>query len=668
MFHSIKTRIVAAFLLIIVLTIAIASIVVFQVSEVQERDIMDTKGHEAATTCALTLRIAIEDFDSFKPGTEDYETCRTVLRSLCQNEGMSYMYAYMLDPIDNTMTYVIVAAASDEADDYIVENRPYGTVVETEVDPVELIALQGSSSETPIEYDNQFGHMLDWVMLVDEDRHLLAGASYAVSEQRKAVIASAVSLVAPFVAVLFALMIIQLLILQRGVMKPLNVISKRMMEFRAEDARSFEPIGIETADELGKISKAFNGMVVEIGSYLEDIETMTAAKVQTDVEFDVARKIQLGMVPTTRRVSSSFADVFAFSRPAREIGGDFYDVVEMADGSLAIVIGDVSGKGVAAALFMAMSKEMVRIELSNGKSPADALMSSNERICANNPEGMFVTAMIAVIDANGAVTFANAGHLPPVRISEKASAVECSAGCLLGLFDDVEIVNESIELAPGEALLLYTDGASEAVNAKREFLGDAAIREALSERAPYMDARDVLDGLVGIVDGFAAQVEQFDDLTAIALMRRGDDEVCAKTGDPDVDGEPALTALEVSIASFSEIRRDVMDGCERPARLRACLACEEVFVNIVSYSEASHIYYGVLEVEGRLVVILKDDGVPFDPLMAQPIEREFEELDSGGMGIALVKDIAEELSYKRSGGHNIMTMTFDLGGPSRMEP
>jgi len=107
-----------------------------------------------------------------------------------------------------------------------------------------------------------------------------------------------------------------------------------------------------------------------------------------------------------------------------------------------------------------------------------------------------------------------------------------------------------------------------------------------------------------------------------------------------------------------------LNGSERSARLKVCLACEEAFANIVSYSGAQHIFYRVSEADGRLTVVLEDDGAPFDPLMTQPIEKDFEELDSGGMGISLVKNIADELSYRRSGGRNILTLTFSLGDAS----
>lgn len=655
MFRSVRSRIIATFAAIAVLSIAIASIVAFQAMQIQERVVTGSMGIEAVQICATTLQMAIDDFDTFKPGTKEYENCRNVLRTICKNEGMSYLYAYILDLKAGTMTYLIVAAADDRQDDFITHERPYGTVVDAEADKSELEALAGNRTTEPIEYDNQFGHMLDWVALVDKDRHLLAAASYSFSEQHARVIMSTTKTVAAFIGILFLLLVIQLIILQRHVMKPLNIIVERMMSFSAENARSFEPIGISSHDELEKISRAFDDVVAEIGIYLEDIEKMTEAKVQTDVALSVASRIQQGMVPATKSVSGVAANVFAFSRPAREVGGDFYEIVELEDGSLSIIIGDVSGKGIGAALFMAMSKEMIRIELTTGKGPAETLRSVNEQLCMRNPEGLFVTAFIATLSPDGSVVFANAGHLPPVRVAENATPVECLSGCLLGLFDDADIEDEHLELAPGETLLLYTDGASEAVNAKREFLGNETIVKTLSNHAPFNNAQDVLGELVGAVDGFAAQTEQFDDLTVIAMMRHCDAEGASTVGE-----ETPSKSLDVSLSSFDEVRRDIMNGTERSARLNACLACEEAFVNIVSYSGAHTIFYDVSEKEGRLIVVLEDDGMPFDPLMAQPIEKDFEDLDSGGMGIALVKSIADELSYRRSGGRNILTMKFDL--------
>ena len=659
MFHSVKTRTVAAFLIVVAIVIIVSTVVSFTLVDFQEHETSESLGVDAAQTCAALVEYAVNDSEDFRPGNPDYDDCRNALRTLCRIEDMAYMYVYTADEESGTMTYIMVASGDPENDALISQARPYGTEVSTgHLSKENLDAVQGKDGQHIVQYSNSIGDMLDCIVPVGQTG-MYAAASYSLSAQTSKIIMSTVGTVAHIIFALVLLLIGQLIVLHRSVMKPLQKISDSMKKFTPQHAHAYESIGITSKDELGEIATSFENMAGNIADYLDDIEQMTEERVQVDVELDIAHRIQQGMVPKTKHVKCAFADVFAFSRSAKDVGGDFYDVVERDDGSIAIVIGDVSGKGVAAALFMAMTKEAICVELSTGKDPASILMLVNKRLCDNNPEGMFVTASIAIMDHDGHVTFANAGHLRPVRILDEAVDVECETGCLMGLFDDAEIVNEAFDLASGEVLLLYTDGASEAVNAKKEFLGEEAIKKQLSLCAPFSDVRDALDGLVGVVDGFAAQTEQFDDLTAIALMRHAETDA-SDTVANEADQSSALHVMEVSLSSFSAIREDIMNGPEKQMRMRACLACEEVFANIVNYSKARHVFYDVSEKDGRLSVVLKDDGVPFDPLMADPVEKEFEELDDGGMGIALVKNIASGLSYQRSAGHNVLTLEFEL--------
>ena len=667
MFHSVKTRTVATFLVVVVIVLVVCTIVSFIQMNRQEQDAYEGSGLGAAQACATMVDYAVTDVDDFRPGDQDYDECRESLRTLCRVEGMAYMYVYTVDEANGTMTYIMAVSGDPERDATISQARPYGTVVPTDhLSKKNLDATQGKNGEYIATYNNAFGSMVDCMAPVGETG-MFAAASYSLTEETSNIVMSALSVVAHIIFALLLLLVGQLIMLRRNVMNPLQTISERMKNFTPQHARDFESVGITSKDELGEIARSFEHMAGDIADYLDHIEQMTQERVQVDVELDVARRIQQGMVPETKSVEGAGSDVFAFSRSAKDVGGDFYDVIERDDGSTAIVIGDVSGKGVAAALFMAMSKEAISAELLTGKDPASTLMSVNNRLCHNNPEGMFVTALIALMDRDGHVTFANAGHLHPVRVLDEAVEVACEPGCLMGLFDDVEIDNEALDLEPGEALLLYTDGASEAVNARQEFLGEETIKAQLSKRAPFADARDVLDELVGIVDGFAAQAEQFDDLTAIALMRHPR-AGSSRVAEDEADGTRALQELDVDISSFAAIREGIMDGPEKQMRLKACLACEEAFANIVSYSKAKHISYDVSERDGLLTVVLADDGVPFDPLMADSIEKEFEELEHGGMGIALAKEIASDLSYKRSAGRNVLTLQFELGASDSCAP
>ena len=521
MAHSLKNRIIAAFLGVLAVTVVLAALVGYQYVRSSEHSLTDGMGLASAQACAYTLDAIGADRTIFKPDAEEYEKNRDILRSLCKANGMSYLYACDYDLDKQEVTYIFCVAADDEEDAIVARERPYGTVRPAEITEVEKRALAGEPVREAVEFDNEFGHMLDWFSPVSGyGGNVLAGASYSVLDQRKRVLMDSIFIIVPFVATLLVLLAAELFILRKHVFRPLHVIAERMRGFSAENAGEFEPLGVETHDEIGEIADAFEGMVSDIDTYVTDIERMTAERVQADIEMDVARRIQLGMVPEHASLKGPSFDAYAFARTAREVGGDFYECMMVDGGRMAAIVGDVSGKGVAAALFMGMTKAMIHDRLAVGDSPAAALNQVNERLCQTNPEGMFVTVFALVYNmASGEVVFANAGHMPPLLVGEDVRALDADPGVLLGLFEDVGLQDGIVHLSEGESLLLYTDGATEAVNPSGEFLGEGAFRKLIGASAPYAGARELVDAAARAIDGFSGGHEQFDDLTLVALMR-----------------------------------------------------------------------------------------------------------------------------------------------------
>nr|WP_283102078.1 SpoIIE family protein phosphatase [Olsenella intestinalis] len=397
-------------------------------------------------------------------------------------------------------------------------------------------------------------------------------------------------------------------------------------------------------------------MAGDISEYLDSIEALTQERLQVSVELDVARRIQLGIVPGHFELERPCLEVAALSRPAREVGGDFYAVVRLDGDRVAVAVGDASGKGMAVALFMVMVKTLIKEGLAAGDSPATVLNEVNDHICESNPEGMFVTVFACVIDpATGTVTFANAGHTTPLVVGDDARPLKQEIGTLLGLFDDIDLVDETVTLAPGETLLVFTDGVTEAVDKNKAFLGDAAFAERLSARAPFASAQSVVDATTQIVDAHAAGHEQFDDLTALAL-----------THTPPTPAEkslPVAGAHEVpaDITSMDAVKEAIFaTSADGPLKRRTTLAVEEAFANVVSYSGAKHAWYAVEEMPSGLSVTLVDDGDPFDLTTAEAPDPEFEDLEFGGMGMRLVRDLASDVSYRYEDGLNVLTIeVFD---------
>ena len=658
MFRSVNTKIVATFIVVLVVALSAALVVNYDRIRRHEHELSDSMGLAAAKQCSAVVENSY-DYGSggdFVPGTADYDTCLALLRELCQTSGMNYLYVCKYDVENGTITYLMSVGASDAENKAMSQERPYGTVIQAEIDDVELRALAGEEESKALELNNQFGHQLDWYYPVaDLGDDVLAGASYSVSQQRKRETAETINVMAPFVVAFLLLLVVEIAILRKSVFKPLRVIAGRMRAFSAEGPADIEPLGISSNDEIGDIAEAFEGMAGDIGKYVAQIERLASERAQTEYELDLSRRIQQGIVPECTETTGARFSAFGFSRPARSVGGDFYDIVELDDGRIAAVLGDVAGKGIAAALFMSMVKTMVRDGLLAGFEPARILSQANRRIASENPESMFVSVFACVFDPmTGELHYANAGHMPPLLIGDGARVLDVDSGELIGLFDDAAIKEASIVLEPGQGLLIYTDGVVEARSANGSFFGEQRFVDSVGAHVPYADAGALVDAVVGMVDEFVEGYEQFDDLTAAAIMFDG-------PGDGEALDAPSSSSsckLPCEIAAFQTLREalfeaNVDDGLKR----KACLACEEAFANIVSYSGAMQIWTRVWESDGQLHVELADDGIPFDPLAAETADKDFEDLDSGGMGINLVRQLASGLEYRRNGDCNILTIT-----------
>ena len=654
MLRSLNSRIIASFAAVAVAVVVLSSIVAFAFVQYYERAVSNDMGYAAARACADMISIAADSEEDFIPGSPDYDDCKDILSSLCVSEEMTYLYAYTYDEKTHDMTYIMVVAADEKHNTLIQQERPYGTTLRLSEEEVQSGAFIGKSGETAIEFDNELGHMLDWVVPVKDQNNMYAGSSYSISGQRWRIFNSSARIVVTVVVVLLVLLIIQLFILRKHVLRPLTSITGRIKSFSVDSAHNFDPIEINSEDEIGEIARAFEKMADKIASDMDDIEEMTTEKAQATTELDIARRIQQGVVPEHSALTVKVIEVYAFSHPARKIGGDFYDIVERDDGKIAAVIGDVSGKGIAAALFMVMGRTMIRDGLYNEDSPAKVLREVNDKLCDANPEGMFVTVMIAVFDpSTGNVVLANAGHMPPMRIGARSEYLDVDTGVLMGLFEDADIVDEEVALLPGEALVLYTDGVTEAVNPENKFFGKEGALEAIGACYPQKSAEEIGKALLAAVNDFVGEREQFDDVTAVIIANKP----CKPR-----DEESSMKELKVAQASFRAVREDIMavDG-EKAAKMKACLAVEEAFTNIVSYSGASRIWYSVEENDsGQLQITLADDGIPFDPFAEAPLHKEFEELDDGGMGIGLIRQIAESAEYKRDGSDNVLLLRFAL--------
>ena len=328
-----------------------------------------------------------------------------------------------------------------------------------------------------------------------------------------------------------AIIILLLLLLTNGaflgkrIVKPLNTMTAKIaslsegnLEFKMEDI-------YRTGDEVEELAQSFSTLSHRSIEYMNELVNVTAEKERIGAELSLANNIQSAMLPHIFPAfpNRSDFDVYASMDPAKEVGGDFYDYFLIDDDHLGIVIADVSGKGIPAALFMMASKLILQSVAMLGNSPAEVLSKTNEALCSNNEAEMFVTVWIGILElSTGKLTAANAGHEFPAIMGPdgKFELYKDKHGFVLGGMDGLKYKEYEMTLKPGTKVFLYTDGVPEATNANNELFGTDRMVEALNSSS-NTTPEDVLKNVRAAVDTFVEEAEQFDDLTMLCLEYKG---------------------------------------------------------------------------------------------------------------------------------------------------
>ena len=301
--------------------------------------------------------------------------------------------------------------------------------------------------------------------------------------------------------------------------------------------RSFRPLG-EVIHVLKALSRGTTDVATpihkrrdEIGRLASTVEIFRSAqqaRQKLDIvhqELEVAQRIQNAILPDNFPKRSDF-EIYAEIHSAREVGGDFYDFFDLPDGRIGLAIGDVSGKGAGAALFMAVARTVIRTAAPILLDPALCMKHANDFLSRDNDAAMFVTVFYAAFDSKtGTLVYVNAGHNPPYRLLSdgcKATSLLSASAPALGLMEEMEFDNETLTLKPGERLLMYTDGVPEAINEQDKEFSEDRLSEALCiYGARSHDVQTVIKGLINDVTAFAGQAPQFDDITCLGLAYHG---------------------------------------------------------------------------------------------------------------------------------------------------
>ena len=325
-----------------------------------------------------------------------------------------------------------------------------------------------------------------------------------------------------------ALSVLCLVLLYMIVMRPLSEVQRNIRLYKqTKDSRMITQNldAVRQNNELGELAKDVAGLAREMDDYVAQIGTITAERERIGTELSLASRIQSGSIPHTFPPFPERTEftLYAGMDPAKEVGGDFYDFFMIDDDHLCLVIADVSGKGVPAALFMMASMIIINGRALQGLSAAEILRQTNLAICAKNLEQMFVTVWLGILElSTGKLTASNAGHEYPVfrEAGGRFELYRDKHGFVIGGLEEARYTEYTVQLTPGAKLCVYTDGVPEATAADGEMFGMQRMLDALNED-PSAGPEELLQNVRGAVDAFVQEAEQFDDLTMLCLEYHG---------------------------------------------------------------------------------------------------------------------------------------------------
>ena len=471
---------------------------------------------------------------------ENYYKTQQFIQDLVASNNVEYLYVVRPNGVGVTFLFDSDMEVGEGGEYYDGGYCALGTYVDLVGGFAENLdkLLAGEDVEPIIQPDAGFGWLMTAMVPVLHEDGTMAGyvmadiSMYDVMHTSQTFL---ITLVVLLVALTVAFIVLFLTILRRKVIQPIDQLTQATGAFiqnnEAELAAGTATVNvpeIRTGDEVEELANSFRKMEEDMISYIRSFMKITAEKERIGAELNVATQIQADMLP---RIFPAFPerqefDIYATMNPAKEVGGDFYDFFLVDDDHLAVVIADVSGKGVPAALFMVIAKTLIKNHAQNKEAPGEVFTNTNEQLCEGNDAGLFVTAWMGILQiSTGHFVYVNAGHNPPLlrRAGGSFEWLKSRPGFVLAGMEGVRYRENEMELAPGDVLYLYTDGVTEATDAHQQLFGEERLQTALNEQ-PMLPVGQMLSKIKGCIDSFVGEAEQFDDITMLGLeyLKRGD--------------------------------------------------------------------------------------------------------------------------------------------------
>ena len=390
-------------------------------------------------------------------------------------------------------------------------------------------------------------------------------------------------------------------------------------------------------------------------------EEITKSNERIDTELNLASAIQMNMLP---EVDNPFPehneiDIYASMTPAKEVGGDFYDMFLIDDDHLAICMADVSGKGIPASLFMMISKILIKNVSKMNIDITETFTKVNNMLCDGNKTDIFVTCWFGILNLkNGKLNFVNAGHNPPLLYSKKINKfdyLKTKPNFVLGGMKDTKYDKYEIDISEGDRLFLYTDGIVEANNIKNELYGETRLLAFLNSNID-LSVKETIIEIKKDIDIFVAGNEQFDDITMLELLYKNNN-----------INKREFKANRYELPNIQRFVKEEVSkqNCDPKVANQISLAIEEMFVNIADYAyqgKKGNCFLTIEFNDNKFTFTFEDEGIPFNPIEKENpnINLPVQDRKVGGLGIYITKTIMDEVKYKYENNKNILTLIIDI--------
>ena len=568
---------------------------------------------------------------------------------LCSSFKVPYALMFLYNSKTNQTIYIINSDISID-ENLVTIGRRGPTPSEAEIESLN----KGSETQTLISNDIVYSFNQLEITTINPDYKCFVQGQYPFAEFNKAFNEQLLTQILITIGSAIFLVIVYALLTKFFLLKNVERLEESTSTFvdmmKNDKKLSVVDSNVRSNDEIKDLSDKFMLMQDQIIHYVENIKKAKSVEEAFKAEVSIASKIQLESLPSCVFFEKNI-ELRAFIKPAKGVGGDFYDYFFIDDNHLAFVIADVSGKGIPASLFMMRSKESIRSAVMNEKDLSKAFYKVNNALCINNKEGYFVTVFLGVLNTKTyEFEYVSSGHERPfIKRGKDAKRIDVDSNFVLGLEEDFSFNKQKLQLKEGDSIVLYTDGLNEAIDSNKEEFGYERIAKSL-QKSDILSQN--IDNLINDVEEFKGKEEQFDDITVLSF-KINKNTVTYSYLNPTYNDIDDLTGKV----------EEYLDNLDVKTLSKIGVVIDEVMNNIISYGKTKAnktLSVSIEKLDKGAILVFVDNSHPFNPLLKEKrtVQENLEKGIEGGLGISIVKSISNETEYAYENNKNILIIKF----------